>query len=87
MIFFLQMKSLFHNFFVYLNPKNLYTYMKIAKKKERSQPEQIRALLKGKDYEKPAMLVVQLQHQSRLLQGSPQGNLGGPNTPQYEEWE
>ena len=80
------MKSLFHNFFVYLNPKSLYTYMKIAIKKERSQREQIRALLKGKDYERPAMLVVQLQHQSRLLQGSTEGDLGNPNTPIYEDW-
>ena len=61
--------------------------MKIAIKKERSQREQIRALLKGKDYEKPAMLVVQLQHQSRLLNGSPEGDLGDPKSPEYEDWE
>ena len=61
--------------------------MKIAIKKERSQREQIRALLKGKDYEKPAMLVVQLQHQSRLLNGSPQGDLGDPKSPEYVDWD
>ena len=60
--------------------------MKISIIKEHSQREQFLALLK-KDYKKPAMLVVQLQHQSRLLQGSPEGDLGDPKSPQYEDWE
>ena len=37
-------------------------------------------------YEKPAMQVYELKKTSRLLAGSPDGDLGDPNDPEESTW-
>lgn len=45
--------------------------------------------MKGKDYERPSMKVIELQHRTMILVGSPTGTSGAPSyTPfdKEEEW-
>ena len=42
--------------------------------------------MKRKTYKKPVMQVFRLHQKIQLLNGSPQGNLGGSQPPQEENW-
>ena len=43
--------------------------------------------MKRKDYRKPTMKVVQLQHQCHILAGSVEANRSGYGTAEELEWE
>ena len=70
--FLLFLCGLFYIFSIYLQINNFFNLKQTR--------------MKRKTYKKPVMQVFRLHQKIQLLNGSPQGNLGGSQPPQEENW-